>query len=166
MAPRPYEPQVVDRQSGTILRPLTVDDAESVNANSYQPSSSSLLTIKNRLSNGLACFGVEREGKLVAHVLQCEDGCLGMVHVDPVYLDKGYGEMVLAQACAVLDRSGRQKMALIKKGNSVIESLFQKAGWSIADDELIRHEGYLRRRWIHGNPTPRLPSRTPCVPLE
>jgi DTW domain-containing protein len=149
------EPRVIDRESGAILRPLTVEDAESVNANTYKPSASRLSTIKSRLSIGFACFGIEREGKLVAHVLRCEDGSLGMVHVDAVYLDKGYGEELLAEACSVLDRSGHAKKALIKEGNSVMESLFQNAGWTLADDEVVRHEGYLRRRWIHCKPSPR-----------
>jgi GNAT superfamily N-acetyltransferase len=70
-----------------------------------------------------------------------------MIHVDPVHEGNGYGEMLLAEASAVLDHAGLPKMTLIKEGNTAMESLFQNAGWNIAEDKPIRHEGYQRRRW-------------------
>jgi len=144
------EARVIDEDSGAVLRSLVVDDAEAVYANSCihsQSSRRSLATIRRRLASGFACLGIEEEGQLVAHILRCEDGCLGMIHVDPLCEDKGYGEMLLHEASAILDRAGLVKMTLIKKGNMEMESLFQRAGWTISDEKVIPHEGYLRRRW-------------------
>ena len=142
------EPRIIDQDTGAILRPLNLDDAEAVDANSYHQSPRSLATTKNRISSGFACFGIEHQGKIVAHILRCEDGCLGMIHVDPDYQGKGYAEVLLAEASELLDRVGLAKMSLIKEGNTAMESLFHNAGWHIVEDKLISHEGYLRRRWI------------------
>ena len=142
------EPRIIDQDTGAVLRALTVDDAKTIDANSYHPSTRNLAITKKRISNGFACFGIEHEGKLVAHIIRCEDGCLGMIHEDPNYQGKGYAELLLAEASEVLDRAGLAKMTLIKEGNTAMESLLQNAGWYIAEDKLIAHEGYLRRRWI------------------
>jgi len=146
------KPQIIDQDTGAVLRPLTIDDAKAIDANSYHQSRRNLAKTRNRISNGFACFGIEHEGKLVAHIIRCEDGCLGMIYVDPNHQGKGYAELLLAEASKVLDRAGLAKMTLIKEGNTAMESLFQKAGWHIAVDKLIAHEGYLRRRWI-SNPS-------------
>lgn len=146
------KPRLID-ESGAVLRPLTVKDAETVNKNWYHPSRKSIATIEKRLDNGLGCFGIEHNGELRAHIVRCEDGCLGMLHVDEEVRRRGYGKALLQEAAAALDRAGLPQMALIKNGNTAAESLFHSTGWTVIGDNLIKHEGRPRRRWVPGAST-------------
>jgi DTW domain-containing protein YfiP/GNAT superfamily N-acetyltransferase len=144
------EPRVID-ENGTLLRSLTVQDAEIVNQNWYHPSQKSLSTIEKCLENGLGCFGIEYQGKLLGQIVRGEDGCLGMLRIDEEVRGRGYGKMLLQEAAAVIDLAGLPQMALIRDGNIAAESLFRSVGWTTADDNSIKHEGRQRRRWVPKN---------------
>eukprot|EP00429_Kryptoperidinium_foliaceum_P011038 CAMPEP_0176003502 /NCGR_PEP_ID=MMETSP0120_2-20121206/1206_1 /TAXON_ID=160619 /ORGANISM="Kryptoperidinium foliaceum, Strain CCMP 1326" /LENGTH=371 /DNA_ID=CAMNT_0017336145 /DNA_START=224 /DNA_END=1336 /DNA_ORIENTATION=+ len=99
------EPRVID-EFGFILRPLTVEDAPVVNSNWYHRSAKSLSTIESRLAKGVACFGIECDGKLIAIFSVAKMGVLGMLHVDEEFQGRGYGELLIREASLVLGRAG------------------------------------------------------------
>ena len=142
LQPRPR----VSDSTGTVLRLLTINDATAIFNNWYNQSVK-LSTIEKRIELGVACFGIEQKGKLVAHIVRCEDGCLGMLHVDEEMRGRGYGTLLLEEATLVLDKAGLPKIALIKRGNTAAETVFRGVGWTVADDTAIQHEGFQRRRW-------------------
>lgn len=144
---RQHEPRWID-DSGALLRPLTVDDVDIVNENCCRISINSDKLTEKLISSGVGCLGIELDGRLRAHIVRCEDGCLGMLHVDAQLRGRGYGKLLIREASMILGMAGLPQMALIKHGNIAAEAAFRSAGWTTTDDKLIKHEGRLRQRWI------------------
>jgi DTW domain-containing protein YfiP len=142
------KPRVLE--DGSILRPLTIDDAPLINQNWYHRSNNSLHTIQVRLEAGLACFGIERNGQLCAHIVRAEDRTLGMLHVDENLRRRGYGRTLVQETSRVLKDLGEPCMIFIMDGDVALESLFQSLGWVMEANKTGKNTSgrQTKRKWI------------------
>jgi DTW domain-containing protein YfiP/GNAT superfamily N-acetyltransferase len=141
------EPRTLD--DGAILRPLAIEDAQYVEQNWYHQSRTSLRTIEQRLDSGLACFGIEKDGSLCAHIVRAEDGTLGMLFVEEAHRRKRYGRALVREATRVLRDLDKPCVCFIKQGDAAAEALFQSMGWTVEESAEKKGKRKLRRRkWV------------------
>jgi DTW domain-containing protein YfiP/GNAT superfamily N-acetyltransferase len=136
-------------EDGAVLRSLNVDDASILNKNWYHQSKRSLRTIEQRLENGLACFGIEKDGELCAYVMRSEDGTLGMLYVQEDCRRNGYGRALVQEATRVLRELDKPCVCFIRRDNVATESLFQSAGWVVAKNSDNKAGTKVsKRKWV------------------
>ena len=147
-----YKPKPKTLPCGSILRPLTVDDAQHINESYYHQSKTSLRTIQQRLvsnnDDGLACFGIEREespGNLFAYIVRSQDGTLSMLHVQEQYRRRGYGRILVEEATNVLQKLDKPCVCFINEGDVASEGLFSSLGWTTTTSSVNTHT---KRKWI------------------
>lgn len=136
---------------GAILRPLTINDAESINKGLYHKSRTSLRRIQEYLEEGLACFGIESEdGHLCGHIVRSRDGILGILQVEPKHRRKGYGRLLVQEASNVLQELDKPCVCYIHRGDEVVESLFGGLGWVVLEKEGVKSgsRSAAKQRWV------------------
>ena len=152
---RPKQPVNLFRtlKDGAVLRSLTPSDACLVNSWWEYRNSKSLSLVSRRIEvdQGVACLGIEIDGKLVACILRYEGGALGMLHVETEYRRRGYGLALLQHATQTLKEHDQERVAFIIEGNHVSETVFEAAGWKRVDHSRGRRTGIRRAKgkWVH-----------------
>lgn len=132
-----------------ILRSLTIEDASYINKNWYHRSGTSLRTIEQCLDNGLACFGIEKDGLLCAYIVRAADGTLGTLYVDETCRRKGYGKALVREASRVLRELDKPLVCFIRISDDEAETFFRSVGWVVDEVTEIKTKHRMeRRKWI------------------
>lgn len=117
------------RETGVVMRPISLDDAAKVHE-SYQAKSLESLQLFKTLLQTLPSLGIYVEDKLVAWILQSHYGAMMAMYTVPEYRRRGYGAHLARNLIrATYARLGFVPYVIIRRDNEESMRLYTSLGF-------------------------------------